>query len=210
MTTHSEAEVVREYVPIDDHAIHGVTFDGRRVWFARNDEIVAFDPRTETVVCRQRVPSASAGTAFDGEHLYQIAEAEILVVRPSDGHVVRRLPAPGKGADSGMAWSDGFLWIGQYREAKIHKVDAQTGEVQKTLTCDRFVTGVTCVDGALWHGATGGGQPCELRRLGSDGTVEETLTVPVPTISGVEGAGDGTFWCGGEKGTLRRVRRKVA
>ena len=62
----SEAEVIREYVPIDDQQIHGVTFDGKLVWFARNDEIVAFDPATEKVVQRHRVPSARAGTAFDG------------------------------------------------------------------------------------------------------------------------------------------------
>ena len=58
-----------------------------------------------------------------------------------------------------MAWADGYLWIGQYRESKIHKVDAKTGEVVKTLTSDRFVTGVSCVDGALWHGASGDGKP---------------------------------------------------
>ena len=210
MTEKSEAEVVREYVPIDDHAIHGVTFDGRLVWFARDDEIVAFDPESEKVVRRLAVPSARAGTAFDGEHLYQLAGSEILVLQPSDGRVVRRLPAPSKGEDSGMAWSDGYLWIGQYRQSRIHKVDARTGEVVKTLRSDRFVTGVTCLDGALWHGAIEDRQPCELRRLASDGTVEESLAVPAAWISGVEGAGGGRFWCGGEKGRLRLVARKGA
>lgn len=207
-TRRSEAEVVREYVPIDDQRIHGVTFDGRLVWFARDDEVVAFDPAAEKVVKRYAVPSAGAGTAFDGEHLYQLAKEEILVIQPSDGRVVKRLPAPGKGQNSGMAWADGYLWIGQYQDAKIHKVDAKTGEVVKTLTSDRFVTGVSCVDGALWHGAVGGGKPCELRRLAPDGSVEEALDVPVSAISGVEGTGDGSFWCGGEKGKLRLVRRK--
>jgi outer membrane protein assembly factor BamB len=206
----SEAEVVHEYVPIDDRPIHGVTFDGQRVWFARDDELVAFDPGTETVVRRHAVPSAGAGTAFDGQHLYQLAKEEILVIEPSDGRVVRRLPAPGKGHNSGMAWADGYLFIGQFRESRIHKVDAKTGEVVKTLTSDRYVTGVSCVDGALWHGAGFDGKPSELRRLGADGTVEESLRVPVEGISGVELTRGGDFWCGGEKGTLRRVRRKRA
>jgi outer membrane protein assembly factor BamB len=208
MNPSTDAEVIREYVPIDDRPIHGVTFDGTLVWFARDDEIVAFDPGAEKVVRRHRVPFAKAGTAFDGENLYQLAGGEILVVEPSSGRIVRRMPAPGKGEDSGMAWADGYLWIGQFRPSKIHKVDATTGEVVKTLTSDRFVTGVSCVDGALWHGASGDGQPCELRRLASDGTVEECLTVPVRAISGVEAAGDGSFWCGGDGGTLRLVRRK--
>lgn len=202
------AEVVREYVPLDEGPIHGVTFDGKLVWFARDDEIVAFEPEKEQVVRRHPVPAADAGTAFDGEHIYQLARDEILVIQPTDGRIVRRLPAPGKGQDSGMAWADGHLWIGQCYGAKIHKVDAKTGEVVKTLTSDRFVTGVSFVDGALWHGASVDGKPSELRRLASDGSVEEVLSVPVESIAGVERTRDGDFWCAGERGRLRLVRRK--
>jgi outer membrane protein assembly factor BamB len=209
MTQTNEAEVIREYVPIDEKSIHGVTFDGTLVWFARDDELVAFDPRSEKVVHRHAVPAADAGTAFDGENVYQLANGEILVVRPADGSIVRRLPAPGKGEDSGMAWADGYLWIGQYRSSKIHKVDAKTGEVVKTLASDRFVTGVSVVEGALWHGALVDGKPSELRRLASDGSVEEVLAVPVSHIAGVEGTPDGSFWCAGAKGRLLLVRRKA-
>jgi hypothetical protein len=204
----SDAEVIREYVPIEHGEVHGVTFDGKLVWYARDDELVAFDPETEKVVRRHRVPAARAGTAFDGKHIYQLARGEILVIQPEDGTIVRRMPSPDKGEDSGMAWADGYLWIGQHRPSKIHKVDARTGHVVKTLTSDRFVTGVSCVDGALWHAASGDGQPCELRRVGADGAVEETLALPVRAISGLEAVGDDTFWCGGEQGKLRRVRRK--
>jgi hypothetical protein len=202
----SEAEVLREYVPLERGHVHGVTFDGKLVWFARDDELVAFDPGTEQVVRRHRVPGARAGTAYDGEHLYQLAQGEILVVQPSDGRIVRRMRSPCKGDDSGMAWADGYLWIGQYRQSQIHKVDAKTGEIVKTLDSDRFVTGVSCVDGAIWHASSGDGQPSALRRVAPDGSVEESLAVPVKAISGLEAAGDGTFWCGGEGGTLRRLR----
>ncbi|HVK77692.1 MAG TPA: hypothetical protein VM734_30515 [Kofleriaceae bacterium] len=206
----TDAEIAREHVPFPDRGrIHGVTFDGTLVWFARDEEVVAYDPAAERVVRRLPVAAADAGTAFDGEHLYQLAKGEILVIDPSDGRIVRRLRAPADGHASGMAWADGYLFIGQYREARIHKVDAQTGEVVKTLASDRFVTGVSCVDGALWHGAVGDGKPCELRHLAADGTVEETLRVPVEMIAGVEGTRDGDFWCGGEQGTLRRVRRRA-
>ena len=206
----SEAEIVREHTPVDEAPIHGVTFDGTLVWFARTDEIVAFDPRTEKVVKRLPVPSANAGTAFDGEHIYQLAHGEILVIQPSDGRIVRTLRAPDKGLCSGMAWADGYLWIGQFRESRIHKVDAKTGEVLKTLASDRFVTGVSCVDGAVWHGASGDGKPSELRRLASDGTLAEVLTVPVNAIAGVESNRDGAFWCGGSQGKLRLVRKRAS
>jgi hypothetical protein len=208
-TVRGEAEVAEEHVPFPDRrGVHGVTFDGDRVWFARDDEVVAFDPDRKQVVRRLEVRGADAGTAFDGEHLYQLAKGEILVIDPADGRVVRRLRAPADGHASGMAWADGYLFIGQFRESRIHKVDAKTGEVVKTLTSDRFVTGVSCIDGALWHGASEDGKPCELRRLGPDGAVVESLDVPVASIAGVERTRTGAFWCGGEKGTLRLVRRK--
>ena len=208
----STAEIVREESPIDHERIHGVTFDGKLVWFARDDEIVAYDPEASTVVRRIPVPGARAGTAFDGEHLYQLAGDEIFVVRPSDGATVRRMPAPGKSGNSGMAYADGHLFVGNGPGAKIHKIEAKTGALVSTLSSDRFVTGVSCVGGALWHGVSTDGKTPELRRLGPDGTVEAAVPVPVEHIAGVEGTGDGTFWCAGERGKLRLVRaaRKAA
>ncbi|MEY4509869.1 MAG: hypothetical protein RLZZ450_1991 [Pseudomonadota bacterium] len=206
MTTRQSAKVVRELVPLDQGRIHGVTFDSEHqlVWFARDDELVAFDPASERVVRRFVVPGACAGTAFDGEHLYQLTKREILVVRPADGRVVRRLPLPSQGMCSGMSWADGHLWVGQPFEAKIHKLDAKTGELVKTLSSDRFVTGVSCVDGALWHATSEDGKPCELRRLANDGAVEETLMVDVARIAGLEGTPDGAFWCAGESGKVEK------
>ena len=212
MTTQNifDAEIVREYIPFPDRAgLHGVTFDGTRVWFARDNELVAFDPASERVVRQFAVPGAKGGTAFDGERIYQLTGPEVLVVDPADGTILRRFAAPSDGASSGMAWADGYLYIGQFRESRIHKVDPKTGEVVKTLTSDRYVTGVSCVDGALWHAVSYDGKPSELRHLAADGTVLETLRVPVEGIAGIERTKDGDFWCAGEKGTLRKVRRKA-
>ena len=207
-TRHAHAEVAREYVPLPDCTrVQGVAFDGELVWFSSTDEVVAFDPSTECVVRRWPVPGADAGTAFDGKHLYQLAKGEVVVLDPADGRVVRRFRAPTDGLSSGMAWSDGYLFIGQFREGRIHKVDAKTGEVVKTLASDRYITGVACIDGEVWHGASFDGKPSELRHVAADGTVVEALQVPVEMISGVDGAEGGGFWCGGENGTVRLVRR---
>ncbi len=209
-TKRSQAEIVHEYLPIDEHSLHGVTFDGKLVWFARDDELVAFDPKTEKVAHQHSVAGAGAGTAFDGTNLYQLTNEAILVVEPNTGKVVRKLPAPNGGQNSGMAWADGYLWIGQWRGKKILKVDAKTGEVVKTLASDRFVTGVSCIDGQLWHAAAGDGETPELRRLAPDGTVEEAISVPVSMIAGLERTPDGDFWCAGEKGRLRLVRKRAS
>ena len=58
--------------------------------------------------------SAHAGTAFDGEYLFQIAEDRIQKIDPKSGRVLGTIPAPAGGV-SGLAWAEGTLWVGQYR-----------------------------------------------------------------------------------------------
>ncbi len=203
------AEVVREYGPFAGaERIHGVTHDGRHVWAATGAKLVAFDPEsgepTRTLDC-----ASDAGTAFDGTYLYQIAESRIDKIDPATGNVVASIPAPGHGNDSGLAWAEGSLWVGQYRERKIHQIDPATGTVIRTIESNRFVTGVTWVDGELWHG-TWEGDESEIRRIDPDnGAVLEQLKMPSGTgVSGLESDGAELFYCGGgPSGKVRAVRR---
>jgi glutamine cyclotransferase len=203
------AEIVREYGPFDGaDRIHGVTHDGRRVWAATGSKLVAFDPESGQLA-RTLDRAGDAGTAFDGTHLYQIAEARIDKIDPATGDVVASIPAPGKGGDSGLAWAEGSLWVGQYRDRKIHQVDPATGAVLRTIESNRFVTGVTWVDGELWHG-TWEGDTSDIRRIDPDsGAVLERLEMPQGTgVSGMESDGANLFYCGGGlSGKVRAVRR---
>src|SRR5262245_35957688 len=127
----SAAEILREYGPFPDAGqVHGVTFDGRHVWFASGDRLNALDPASGTVV-RTIDVAAHAGTAFDGQHLFQIAEDRIQKIDPKTGRVVATIPAPG-GGDSGLAWAEGTLWVGQHRDRKIHQIDPHTGAILRT------------------------------------------------------------------------------
>jgi glutamine cyclotransferase len=208
-TTTRPAEIVREYGPFPGaERIHGVTHDGRRVWAATGAKLLAFDPESGQLA-RTLERAGDAGTAFDGKHLYQIAEARIDKIDPATGEVVASIPAPGHGADSGLAWAEGSLWVGQYRERKIHQIDPGTGAILRTIESNRFVTGVTWVDGELWHG-TWEGDESELRRIDpQSGAVLERLQMPRDTgVSGLESDGAGLFYCGGgPSGKVRAVRR---
>jgi glutamine cyclotransferase len=205
----SPATILREYGPFPGAShIHGLTYDGEQVWFASGDKVTALDPSSGRTG-RSIEVEAHAGTAFDGTHLYQIAEERIQKIDPSTGRVVSTIPAPGGGGDSGLAWAEGTLWVGQYRERKIHQVDPATGEILRTLESNRFVTGVTWVDGDLWHG-TWEGDESELRRLDPrTGEVLEALEMPEGTfVSGLESDGADRFFCGGgTSGKVRAVRR---
>jgi glutamine cyclotransferase len=205
----SPAEIVREYGPFPGaDQVHGVTYDGQRVWFAAGDRLNAFDPATGHALGSIDV-AAHAGTAFDGRHLFQLAEDRIQKIDPESGRVVATIPAPGGGGDSGLAWAEGTLWVGQYRDRKIHQVDPETGAILRTIESSRFVTGVTWVDGELWHGTWDGDQS-ELRHVDPDtGEVLESLDLPPGIgVSGLESDGADRFYCGGGKtGKIRAVRR---
>ena len=203
------AEIIREYGPFPGvEKVHGLTFGGGQVWFASGDKLNALDPESGKIVRELDVP-AHAGTAFDGQHLFQIFEKNIRKIDPKSGRVLATIPAPGDGGDSGMAWAEGSLWVGQYRDKKIHQIDPDTGAILRTIESNRFVTGVTWVDGELWHG-TWEGDESELRRLNPQtGEVLEELTMPPGTIiSGLESDGADRFFCGGgPSGKVRAVRR---
>ena len=208
-TKASPAEVVREYGPFAGaERIHGVTHDGRHVWAATGTKLIAFDPESGKLE-RTLDRAGDAGTAFDGKHLYQIAEARIDKIDPKTGRVLKSIPAPGQGRDSGLAWAEGSLWVGQYRDRKIYEVDPDTGAILRTIESNRFVTGVSWVDGELWHG-TWEGDESELRRVDpQNGAVLERLAMPPGTnVSGLESDGADLFYCGGgPTGKVRAVRR---
>jgi outer membrane protein assembly factor BamB len=188
--------------------VHGVSFDGARVWFAAGEALQAFDPGSGAVV-RRLDRAGDAGTAFDGRHLFQIAGGQIEKIDPATGRVLSTIPAPGGGRDSGLTWAEGSLWVGQYRDRKILQIDPETGAVLRTIQSNRFVTGVTWVDGELWHG-TWEGDDSDIRRVDpGSGRVLARLAMPEGTmVSGLESDGGDLFYAGGgDSGRVRAVRR---
>jgi glutamine cyclotransferase len=205
----SAAEIIAEYGPFPGvTGVHGVTYDGQQVWFAAGDKLHAVDPASGRAL-RSIDVAAHAGTAFDGHHLFQLANDLIQKIDPATGRVLSTIPAPPGGGNSGLTWAEGSLWVGQYRERKIHQVDPQTGAILRSIESNRFVTGVTWVDGELWH-ATWESDECELRQLDpKTGDVLQTLEMPAGmAVSGLESDGGDRFFCGGGKsGKVRAVRR---
>jgi glutamine cyclotransferase len=203
------AEIIREYGPFPEASrVNGVTYDGKNVWFASGDKLHVLDPESGNLV-RSIDAVSHAGTAFDGQNIYQIAEDRILKIDPATGEVLATIPAPGNGGDSGLAWAEGMLWVGQHRGRKIHQIDPLTGAIIRTIESNRIVTGVTWVDGELWHGSWEGDES-DLRRIDPEtGKVLEQLDMPAGTgVAGLESDGGDQFFCGGgSSGKVRAVRR---
>jgi glutamine cyclotransferase len=203
------AEIVREYGPFPGAPhVHGVSFDGKLVWFAGGERLEAFDPTTGRTVRALEV-ACDAGTAFDGKHFFQITDDRIVKLDPATGAILSTIPAPGGGRDSGLTWAEGTLWVGQYRDRKIHQIDPETGAILRTIESNRFVTGVTWVDGELWHG-TWEGDDSDIRQVDpGTGEVLTRLAMPAGTeVSGLESDQRDLFYVGGGgSGRVRAVRR---
>jgi glutamine cyclotransferase len=205
----SAAEIVREYGPFPraDH-VHGVTYDGQQVWFAAGDKLIAVNPASGKTL-RSIDVAANAGTAFDGKHLFQIAEGRIQKIDPKTGQVLSTIPAPSGDDNSGLAWAEGTLWVGQYEGRKIYQVDPQTGAILRTIESNRFVTGITWVDGEFWHG-TWENDESDVRRIDPrTGEVLEKIEMPPGVgVSGLESDRGSLFFCGGGRsGKVRTIRR---
>ena len=201
------AEIIREYGPFPGvEQVHGLTFDGHNVWFASGDRLNVMDPANGNTIRTIEVP-ARAGTAFDGRHIFQLAGDRIQKIDAEIGRVLSTIPAP-DGA-SGMAWSEGFLWVGQYSARKIHQLDPKTGAILRSIETNRYVTGVTWVDGELWHGSLQDDKS-ELCQVdpGSGEELQRLVLPPGTMVSGLESDGADRFFCGGGKsGKVRVVRR---
>lgn len=206
--TQSTAELVQEYGPFPDvDCVHGLTYDGQKVWFASGDKLIAVDPASGNVLDSIDA-AAQAGTAFDGRHLFQIADDRIQKIDANTGSILATIPAPDSG-NTGLTWAEGALWVGHYRSRTIHQIDPETGEILRTIESNRFVTGVTWADDELWH-ATWDGDDNDLRRLDPQtGEVLECLDLPQGMgVSGLESDGAGQFFCGrGARGQVSVVRR---
>jgi glutamine cyclotransferase len=153
----SAAEIIREYGPFPGiEQVHGVTYDGRHVWFASGDKVNALDPESGRTV-RSIDVAGDAGTAFDGKHIFQIADGRIQKIDLKSGRVLATIPAPGGGGDSGLAWAEGTLWVGQYRERKIHQIDPETGAILRTTALGKAVRATSGASipepGRSWNGS---------------------------------------------------------
>src|SRR6266849_5491064 len=140
------------------------------------------------------------GVSFDGQHVWFASGDKINALDPASGTILRSIDVP---AHAGTAFD------GQHRDRKILQIDPQTGAVLRTIESSRFVTGVTWVDGELWHG-TWEGDESDLRRVDPrTGEVLERLEMPPGVgVSGLESDGGDRFFCGGgSSGKVRAVRR---
>src|SRR5215831_4827464 len=99
------------------------------------------------------------GVTYDGQHVWFAAGDKLNAFDPASGKLLRSIDVA---AHAGTAFDGRHLF--QLVEDRIQKIDPKSGTILRTIESNRFVTGVTWVDGELWHG-TWEGDESELRRI---------------------------------------------
>src|SRR5215813_10578427 len=119
--------------------------------------------RTAATIVREYGPFPDVthvhGVSYDGTNIWIATGNTLKEIDTVSGKTVRALDVP---AHAGTAFDGRHLY--QISGDRIHKVDPKTGAILRTIESNRFVTGVTWVDGELWHG-TWESDESELRRI---------------------------------------------
>ncbi len=152
---------------------------------------------------RMQEPPSTASTCFRSPRI----ASRRSIRRPAA--CSRRSRRPAAAATRGSPGPKGRSGWGSIGSRKIHQIDPETGAILRTIESNRFVTGVTWVDGELWHG-TWEGDESDVRRVDPrTGEVLERLEMPPGVgVSGLESDGGDQFFCGGgSSGKVRAVRR---
>jgi len=211
--------VEREYSFDDIDVIGGVAFDGEAIWFSdgTNHRLVRIDPATGQVLKTIDGLDVRTGTAFDGRYLWQVGTGCLLKIDPEAGTCVGSIPLATDEQVTGLSCAEGAIWVALWHAQKILEIDPESGDVQRTIDTQRFVTGIAWLGEELWHGAmdTMGPPPpgldpdAEVRRIDPD-TGRPLVRFKMPPDAGVSGVAvdrDGTFWCGDCcSGTLRAIK----
>ena len=172
--------------------------------------------RTASRCARSRSPPTPARPSTAGTCSSSPRTASRRSTRQT-GHVIATIPAPGGGGDSGLTWAEGTLWVGQYRDRKIHQLDPETG------ACCARSSRTASSPASPGSTASSGTPPGKATRATCGGSTRDTGEVleslelpPGVGVSGLESDGGDRFFCGGGRaarcgpsaGPRRRISRR--
>ena len=203
------AEILQEYGPFPGVTkVGGVTFDGKRVWFASGDKLNALDPESGKIE-RSIDIAAHAGTAFDGRYLFQIAEARIQKIDPSTGKIMGSIPAPGAGGGlrAGVGRGDALgRTIPGAEDSSDRSRDGSHSAHDRLqpLRHGRIVGGRRAM---AWHARRGRERAAASRSDDRKGARTAGYAVGHRCV-GLESDGIDRFYCGGAKSAVVRAVRR--
>lgn len=188
--------------PMED--AYGLTWDGEYLW--TTDHPGAFDPGiayqfdlTGTVVSQFECPATyMGGIEYDAGYFWLAAyyDPDGQIYKTDDqGNVMKEFATPGQ-QPWDICLQDEFLWIADYNDDMIYKVDTLDGALIESHPCENIKPAGITYDGQyLWYvdGPLGSESTIYKVDLGGSGTPE--INIPVTSYNyGNVAIGDSAVW----------------
>lgn len=148
----------RRVVPAPVTDVSGLAWDGERLWVTAEGtgRAVRVDPDTGAVEGAVGLPVRETGGSawVDGE-LYQLgwSARRIYRIDPASGRVLGSFPSPGRGMSSGMTYDGRHLWVANWEDPALYRVDPRRGGRTVASRPGGFeVTGLAWDGRHLWNG----------------------------------------------------------
>lgn len=184
--------LVRELVVDEvDEAVHGVTFDGRRLVLASGYRLFRVVPDTGRLVDELETFPDRGGLAFDGRHLWQSSQGVLQEIDPRTGFA-RRSIGWGLSDVTGLEriGDDALvLHAGGRKLTRLELLDATA-----VNACDSKVAlrGLAWVGRDLWSSAPG--QLCQIDPASAQ-VVARFALPPEIDVCDLAADADGGIWC---------------
>ncbi len=190
-------------MPAPASAPIGIAYDGSRLWIGsvETDRLYATDSHTGSVSEEWEAPGTPYGlVAFDGELRVVVGDAQsddrsIARFIAGKGFKSETLPCP-DATGSWLAHDGDALFLSQRFEHRILELD-RAGAVQRSISVQREITGMTIVDGAFYLMTTESKEVDDYRLVRLDARAGEPRETELAalTVTGRGLAYDGErFW----------------
>ena len=142
------------------HLPSGLTYDGNYLYTNASfrDTIYKFNLNGE-LIDRIPAPSLSAFNGgdldFDGTFLWRVVEEDARVYKadPDNGNTISSFYLPGETDDPnyyGCAHDNGYIWITEYIDETLLKLDTTTGLIIDSFSINRMVLPLKLIDNELY------------------------------------------------------------
>jgi len=137
----------------------------------------------------------------NGRGSANVAPNSVAIIDPASNEVVSSVSNVG-GRPWAIAVGEGAVWVANYDERTLARIDPSTRDVQRT-SLELTPTGVAVGTGSIWvaHGLLG-----SVSRVGTDGAVIETIEGAAPRANaGSIAVGQGAVWFASASGVVARI-----
>jgi hypothetical protein len=174
-----------------DDAVHGITFDGRRLVVAAGDRLVRISPESGRVIDQFETFPHRGALAYDGQDIWHESEGSIRELDARTGFVLRSI-SPQLGEIAGLECIGDDLLVLHAGGRALARIETLDAIPVARVEIDVPLRGLAWVARGLWSFGAGALHRID---LASKRIVARFALPPAVEICDLAGDEYGRFWC---------------